>query len=86
MAAGEKHAAALGVDRLAGYIAPALHLRGGGGVTGVGWCQGKGQRQQRGHAGERGGVWGVHAAMVRGGHEEWLKERQGKAQFTSSKY
>ena len=78
MATGEKNAAALGVDRLAGNIAPALHLRGGGGVASVGGRQGKGQRQQRGHAGERGGVWGVHAAMVRGGHEEWLKATLNK--------
>jgi hypothetical protein len=77
MAAGEKHAAALGAHRLAGYIAPALHLQGSGGVGGVRRLQYKSQRQQRGHAGERSGVWGVHAAMVRGVHEEWLKERRG---------
>jgi hypothetical protein len=73
MATGEKNAAALGVDRLAGNIAPALHLRGGGGVASVGGRQGKGQRQQRNHACKRGGVLFLHAAMVQGGHEEWLK-------------
>jgi uncharacterized membrane protein YhaH (DUF805 family) len=74
MATGEKNAAALGVDRLAGNIAPALHLRGGGGVASVGGRQGKGQRQQRNHACKRGGVLFLHAAMVQGGHEEWLNQ------------
>ena len=81
MATGEKNAAALGVDRLAGNIAPALHLRGGGGVASVGRYQGKGQRQQRNHTCKRGGVLFLHAAMVQGGHEEWLKEREGQAQL-----
>jgi hypothetical protein len=30
-------------------------------------------------------MWGVHAAMVQGGHEEWLKTRGGGVRMRPAK-